>query len=359
MSRIITVLAIVCLFSCKKNFETSFPSSINGEMQSSDATSFEIIRDQKAGVNGYYPTQSDTIYAAKTPGIAVLAYGNSLMSNWRYVSWDATWRGIPIINRGVGGKTHKETLPYIQSTVFDYQPKVIVMYGEENVFLRATDPNVALTEAIKFFDSTYNVIRRKLPEVRFIVHSMITCPKLYNKGYAPVIGTYNDYMKAKVLSDSGGNRINKWIDIRANISGDNINNFKPDSIHFANTTYATWTGRLKPMILDVLSLLPPKATADNGGDDVSVRISDTVTVGKSWNYNPTLWGTKSRTSGGWLTSFKWEYVSGPSQYKIATPMSSKTKIENFQIGTYVFKLTASDSRGYVSTPDSVTLVVKP
>lgn len=359
MCRIIILLAVVCLFSCKKDYEIPSPASVNGEIQSSNATAAEIVRDQKSGTNGYYAWQSDTMYAARTPGISVLTYGNSLMSNWRYVAWDITWKGIPMINRAIPGKTHKETLPYIQSTVFDYQPKVVVMYGEENVFLRATDPNAALAEAIKFFDSTYNVIRRRLPEVRFIVHSMITGPKLYNSGFEQAITTYNNYMKAKVQSDTGGNRINKWIDIRPNISRLDLNNFKPDSIHLSNSGYQAWANSLKPVVVDVLGLVPPQATADNGGDNISVRISDTVTVGKSWNYNPTLWGTKSRTSGGWISSFKWEYVSGPSQYRIATATATRTKIENFEIGTYVFKLTVTDSRGYSSNPDLVTLVVTP
>ena len=100
----------------------------------------------------------------------------------------------------------------------------------------------------------------------------------------------------------------------------------------------------------------PIAIADNGGNGTTVPISDTVTTFKSWNYNPWIYGTKSKDLDGWITGYKWDFVSGPSSYKIVSPTSSKTRLDNLVIGTYVFRLTVTDNKRLTATDDVMVII---
>ena len=81
----------------------------------------------------------------------------------------------------------------------------------------------------------------------------------------------------------------------------------------------------------------------NAGADVSVP--------KSWNYSPYIYGTKSTDADGWITSFKWTKISGPTSYSIVSPTSNYTKLTGLVVGTYVFRVTVTDNKGGTDTDD--------
>jgi hypothetical protein len=83
----------------------------------------------------------------------------------------------------------------------------------------------------------------------------------------------------------------------------------------------------------------------NAGADRSIPVS--------WNYFPTLNATTSTDADGYLTSFKWTKISGPSSYSLATPNSAKTKANNLVAGTYVFRVTVTDNKGATDYDDVV------
>ncbi len=86
------------------------------------------------------------------------------------------------------------------------------------------------------------------------------------------------------------------------------------------------------------------------------RAGADVSVPKSWNYSPYVYGTTSTDADGWLTGFKWTKISGPTSYTIVSPTSSKTQLTNLVAGTYVFRLTVTDNKGGTDTDDvSVTI----
>ena len=76
-----------------------------------------------------------------------------------------------------------------------------------------------------------------------------------------------------------------------------------------------------------------------------------VSVPKSWNYSPYIYGTKSTDADGWITSFKWTKISGPSSYSIVSPTSNYTKLTGLVVGTYVFRVTVTDNKGGTDTDD--------
>jgi hypothetical protein len=81
----------------------------------------------------------------------------------------------------------------------------------------------------------------------------------------------------------------------------------------------------------------------NAGKDQTIPIS--------WKYMPTVNATLSTDPGGWIKSFKWTKVSGPSSYWFSYPNSAKTKVNGLVAGTYVFRVTVTDNTGKTDTDD--------
>jgi Phospholipase/Carboxylesterase len=95
----------------------------------------------------------------------------------------------------------------------------------------------------------------------------------------------------------------------------------------------------------------PTPTPTTGNILPIARAGADRTIPLSWNYMPTVWGNTSTDSDGWITTFKWTKISGPTSYLIETPSLNKTKISRLVAGTYVFRLTVTDNKGGVSTDD--------
>lgn len=80
------------------------------------------------------------------------------------------------------------------------------------------------------------------------------------------------------------------------------------------------------------------------------------TIPVAWNYMPYLNATLSTSSTGWIKSFKWTKVSGPTSYAFVNSTSAKTKVNGLVAGTYVFRITVTDNNGATAT-DDVTIVM--
>ena len=81
----------------------------------------------------------------------------------------------------------------------------------------------------------------------------------------------------------------------------------------------------------------------NAGKDQTIPIS--------WKYFPTLNATLSTDSDGWIKSFKWTKVSGPSSYWFSNQYAGQTKANGLVAGTYVFRVTVTDNSGKTDTDD--------
>lgn len=100
----------------------------------------------------------------------------------------------------------------------------------------------------------------------------------------------------------------------------------------------------------------PTTTTTSGNKLPIANAGADVSVPKSWNYSPYVYGTKSTDSDGWIAGFKWTKISGPSSYTIVSPTSGNTKLTNLVAGTYVFRLTVTDNKGATDT-DDVTVTI--
>jgi len=103
---------------------------------------------------------------------------------------------------------------------------------------------------------------------------------------------------------------------------------------------------------------PPAPTPPASGNKPPVaKAGEDQTIPLSWNYFPKVNGTTSTDPDGWIKSFHWSKVSGPSQYTIVSPDAGQTKLDKLVAGVYVFRLTVTDNSGATATDDvTITMV---
>jgi hypothetical protein len=358
---ILFAYVIIITSSCQKQLNED---KIFGEQIASDATMSEKVYAVKN--TGVY---SDTSSIAKK-GYGIVLNGNSILERMNYANWKTTWinQGYPILNRAIGGTTWNEKIPYIKELTTYYRPNDVILYDGENEFLRAAAGDNTITgKLLVSFNRTIDSIRRQNPLTRVYVVSMVTCPVLYKKGFSASIDKVNEGYQARVARDAElyPNKI-KFIDIRTLYPRTAVTKFESDSIHIKLTAYTEFYNALKaslpkpgtgawsaPLAETVPSAPPPpsgnKLPIANAGAD--------ITISKSWNYNPSIYGTQSKDSDGWIASFNWTCVSG-TPYIIVTPDAGKTRLDNLDIGVYVFRLTITDNKGGKATDDVKVTVTK-
>lgn len=72
----------------------------------------------------------------------------------------------------------------------------------------------------------------------------------------------------------------------------------------------------------------------------------------------TLNGSGTAQPGGFITTYAWSKISGPTTFTIVSPASATTNITNLIQGTYVFQLTVTDNNGNTGS-SQVTITVNP
>ena len=388
-------LSVIIFFSCQKRIDDG---KIFGEHVQSDLTMAERVYAFKN--TGKY---SDTSAIARS-GYGIVMHGNSIVERMLYFSWKTSWvdKGYPILNRGIGGTTWNEKIPYIKDLVSVYRPNDIVLYDGENEFLRAASGDLSVaTKLLTSFNRAMDSIRRQNPLARVYVVSMITCPVLYKKGYASEITRVNEGYKSRVAKDAllYPNKV-KFIDIRPLYPYSAGYKFESDSIHVKLAAYPDFYNALKselpkpgtgaweaPVAQPVpVNTLPSSDTTVKPpvADTTSKPPVDTVVVAppppppppiisankppvanagadivipKSWNYNPWVYGTYSKDPDGWIAKFKWTCVSG-TPYTIVTPDAGKTRLDNLAIGVYVFRVTVTDNKGAQASDDVKVTIIR-
>jgi hypothetical protein len=98
----------------------------------------------------------------------------------------------------------------------------------------------------------------------------------------------------------------------------------------------------------VNAYLNNNSVAANAGTNITLTLPTNST---------TLTGSGTTTSGT-ITGYAWSYVSGPTTYTIASPTAASTALTRLVLGTYVFRLTVTNSSGANATAD-VTVTVNP
>lgn len=340
-------LLSVLFISCRKNVG----DSLNGPVISSNATIAERIYNMKNGISPYLPKWSDTMYAARVKnGTAKLFMGNSQIDRMVWYNWDATWKDSLAINRALGGTTWSEKIPYYSQIIYEYVPGDAIFYDGDNEYLRwtLTTRNVSPT-FIPHFNRAMDSVIKNLPRLRIFICSMLTSPKLAARGFGPDIDSLNKAYKARVAADNLNfpGRMH-FVDIRS-IYPTNSTKWETDSIHVKGSYYYEWHNKLKSVLASTPRYVPP----GSGNILPIARAGADAVIHKRWT---TLNGSNSSDPDGFIKSFKWQYVSGPLTFKIVSPSSAKTRLENLVSGVYVLRLTVTDNSN-ASASDDVKITV--
>lgn len=267
------------LVACQKE-ELSL--SVNADPISSTATVAE-------GVYAIKNTEkfSDTSAVAKRK-YGIVITGNSLVNRMIYSNWKITWldKGYPILDRGIGGTTWGEKIPYLRDLVTTYHPYDIILYDGENEFLRATanDQTVA-PKLISNFNRSMDSIRAQNPNARVYVVSMITCPVLLDRKFSEEIDAVNVAYQTRVSQDAvryPGK--SKFIDIRSLYRSASVEKFEADRIHIKLSSYTDFYNALKAALPKINTgawevpgpVAPPKDTIPTVPADTVPQPKDTV-----------------------------------------------------------------------------------
>ena len=92
-----------------------------------------------------------------------------------------------------------------------------------------------------------------------------------------------------------------------------------------------------------------KAPVANAGSDQTITLP-TNTV--------TLDAVSSTDADGFIQTFSWQQISGPSTATFSLPNASKTPVYSLTVGTYVFEVTVTDNDG-ATAKDQVSVTVNP
>jgi hypothetical protein len=346
-----------CIFiSCKKEITGG---SLNGPTESSEATVAERVYDMKHGIDPYLPKWSDTMYAARIKnGTAKVFMGNSQIERMIWYNWDATWRDSLAINRGIGGTTWSEKIPYYSQLIYEYKPGDVFFYDGDNEYLRWTQSTRKVSPTIiPQFNRAMDSISKYAPGVRIFICSMATSPKLSVRGFGPDIDSLNAAYKARIASDNikHPGRMH-FVDIRS-IYPTNSGKWESDSIHIKGANYYEFFNKLKSVLATTPKYVPGATPAPTPTNILPVARagSDKIVFRRSTTLN----GTNSTDADGVIKAYKWSYVSGPATYSIVSPNSAITKVENLVSGVYVFRLTVTDDKNGTASDDiKVTVNVR-
>jgi lysophospholipase L1-like esterase len=170
----------------------------------------------------------------------VLFTGSSSIRMWKTLSED--FDPIPGINRGFGGSTLPEVIHYADRIIFNYQPKLMVLYCGENDIADGASPEQVLAS----FKTLDEMIRSKLPETKMIYISMKPSVARWE--------LWSDYT-------TGNEMIRKYIETKEDRfyldcsavmlleNGEpDPSIFIEDNLHMNAKGYKGWTALVKPLV---------------------------------------------------------------------------------------------------------------
>ncbi|MBB5282807.1 lysophospholipase L1-like esterase [Rhabdobacter roseus] len=179
--------------------------------------------------------------AAKMPAPSgIVLTGSSSFKYWKTAEQDLA--PLPVINRGFGGSTLSEVLHYADRAILKYQPKTVVIYCENDLFMpepksaeQTRDAYVALTKHI----------RAKLPHAQLYYVAMKPSPSRWDR--REEVQRTNELIKAFVRSDKRHEYVDVWpVMLKDGRPDGRI--FVKDSLHMNAEGYRRWTQVLKPIL---------------------------------------------------------------------------------------------------------------
>ena len=176
------------------------------------------------------------------PRYDVVFIGSSTFNNWK--TMQADFSPASVINRGFGGSTIREVIYYSDRILFQYQPKVVVLYVGNDLWGDPAEPTTEqLFDYFKLFEQK---LHRQLPNTMLNFVSMRPSPEKRN-----LLEKQNAISNLLIQYAKETPKTN-FIDIRPvmyTISGQLRNDiFISDSLHLNDTGNKLITGVIKPVL---------------------------------------------------------------------------------------------------------------
>ncbi len=177
--------------------------------------------------------------AMPAPG-GIVFIGSSSFTKWTTAAQDLA--PLPIINRGFGGSTFPEVIHYADRTIFKYDPKAVVIYCENDMFVsKGKSPEQVRDEYVKLT----KLIHDKSPKAKIYGVSLKPSPSRWNMR--------GDVMKANQLiqefikTDKRHQYIDIW-NIMLKDGRPDGSIFLGDSLHMNEQGYKRWIKVFKPIL---------------------------------------------------------------------------------------------------------------
>jgi hypothetical protein len=240
-------LALMALFACQK--QSIIGESIEGPPIESNITLSDRVTSVKQGISPYLMKYSDTMLRCLGGGI--ILEGNSQAERALYYAWDATWKDLPMINRGIGGTSWRQMYPYIGKLNTEYKPAIVIQYQGDNEGAWGWSAETVKQDLDKYYEEW----RRQNPNTWWIQIALIKTPSLIAKGRSAFVDSLNNFYRLKFESDPRARYVvipppTKW---------------RTDGIHWDE--YTTFSTHVKPVILELFNTkdtttISPKLTSD-------------------------------------------------------------------------------------------------
>lgn len=181
----------------------------------------------------------DKIYQA--PDNCILFVGSSSIRKWDDLQ--EAFGNYKVLNRGIGGAYINDITDNLNTLVFAYKPRQIVLYvGENDLAKKEETPDTILNRTIRI----YQLIREKLPGVPIIYiglkpspvrdryrDKLIVCNKLLQQFFAKEPNFA--FLDVYTLMLNGDGSYRKEI-------------FQSDMLHMKKNGYAIWEQAIKPLL---------------------------------------------------------------------------------------------------------------
>ena len=155
-------------------------------------------------------------------------------------------------------------------------------------------------------------------------------------------------MRDWILTRFGDKAVDFWSTV-ANGDGTISNYYDYDYVHVNDLGHDLFYKRIKAeSILDSLCIRTTPTLVARAGSDITI-----TTPANSANLD----GRASYSSlGGTITSYQWQFISGPQAAQISAPASALTSVTNLIEGRYSFALTVTDNGSRIKS-DTVDIIV--
>lgn len=172
----------------------------------------------------------------------ILFYGSSTM-----VFWNPTlvqnFDGLPVLGHGFGGSTFPEMTYYASRLVLKYEPKILVIYCENDLFNTPAKSVKQVNDDVCEFITRIN---KSLPNTK-IVYLAMKHSVGRDFGWKKM-NEVNLYVK----NMSNTNNTLTYVDLNSELMNKqgvpDSSNFTNDYVHLNTNAYTKWSAKLKPIL---------------------------------------------------------------------------------------------------------------